>query len=62
MAKRDKRAAQAQVALAWRTANFTRAAKLPPLARFIGDTERAARSSGEIVAALKAKFGGAANG
>ncbi len=42
---------------AWHTAAFFRCKRMPPLRRVVGDTERKAQSSGDIVSALKLKFG-----
>ena len=53
--------ARALMSAAWHSAAFQRAKRMPPLARVIGDTERKANSTDEIVQALKMKFG-VANG
>ncbi len=46
---------------AWHTAAFYKSKRMPSLRRVIGDTERKAQSPGDIVSALKLKFG-VANG
>jgi len=62
LARKAQRDAKARMAAAWHTARFHRIKRMPHLRQVIGDTERPAQNSDEIVAALRAKFGGAANG
>ncbi len=62
MGKRHENDARMKMSAAWHTAAFTRSKRLPPFHRIVGDTERAARSPEEIVAALKIKFGAKPNG
>ncbi len=52
---------RAMMSQAWHTAAFYRSARMPSFRRVVGDTERKAQSSGDIVSALKLKFG-VANG
>lgn len=49
--------ARFEMAAHWHNAAFVRSKRMPPLHRYIGDTERTPKSSGEIVNALKLKFG-----
>jgi len=58
MGKRIGDEAKQGMAQAWQTANLTRAKKIPPLSKFVGDHERAPKSSDDIVKALQMKFGG----
>jgi hypothetical protein len=58
MGKRLSDEARQGMAQAWQTANLTRAKRLPPLSRIVGDVERKPQSSDDIVNALKMKFGG----
>jgi hypothetical protein len=57
MGKRHHEEARARMSEAWHTAAFQRSKRMPSLHRVIGDTERAPRSSAEIITALKFKFG-----
>jgi len=58
MGKRIGDEARLGMANAWHTAAFTRAKRLPPFSRVVGDTERAPKSADDIVKALQMKFGG----
>jgi len=57
MGKRHESDAKKMMAQAWNTAALHRSKRMPSLYKLIGDTERPAKDTGEILSSLKRKFG-----